>query len=81
MHARFIYVGSGCWGGGDTLPHAKQNYRKAGGRMRGPRFGFIFVADQPFVGLDEDTDPKQPDAYVSQFGSLCWQNCTKFELQ
>lgn len=78
-HQRVIVHSGGCWGMGKTLDDAKRNFRKAGGRDRRPLI-YVFVSVLPFAPPGREHRPGEADAYISQYGVMCWANCFRVWL-
>lgn len=76
QYQRFVIAGdSGTWGAGDTLKEAEKNRRKAGGKARDQKYGWMFLSSEPW----DQVDGVLP--YVDDMGCIVWSPVhTKYDL-
>lgn len=77
MNERFILIGLGYWGAGDTVEKAKSQLRKAGGRLKDGFNIYRFSSDKPFAPSTRDATDTEADCWIGRDGSINWIRCER----
>ena len=80
-YERFIAVGMGYWGAGATVEEAKNNLRRAGGKLKEGFMLWKFTSKLPFApSTKKVADETEADCWVGQDGSMSWVRCEREEV-
>lgn len=73
MYNKFIVIGFGVWGAGDTIKEAKDKFRKMGGK--GQTTIYKCKSQLPFAPPNREAKQDEADAYITRYGELITIRC------
>ena len=81
MNKRFIVIGRGYWGAGETIRAATMKLKEAGGNPREDCFIYEFRSELPFAPPNREATEEEADCWVDIAGCTTWVRCKRELIQ